>query len=127
VGIAPSEIEHIRIAGEKGLGVIDLSKIGMIGVKPQQFYQIKPTKLSDYSNVKDAGACSPCATSLKLALDKLQKEGKSFEEDINIGPHRQVLDGLLIGDCLKRLAGNCIPGCPPTAIAIYEYLNSSIG
>lgn len=126
VGIAPEEIDHIRMAGEEGLGVNDLNGITTIGVKPRQFYQIKPTKLSDYSNVKDAGACSPCATSLKLALDRFKKEGKAFKGAIYVGPHKDVGDGLLIGDCLKRHGGNHIAGCPPTAMEIYEYLNLRI-
>jgi len=125
VGIEPSEIKHLKIAGERGLGENELTNITTIGVKPKKFYQLTASRLSDYPNVKDAGACSPCSTSLKLALDKLKKEGKSFDGDIYLGPHKDVEDGLLIGDCLKRKVGRHIDGCPPTAMEIYNYLLSA--
>lgn len=85
VGYAPHEIEHLRLAEERGLGSTREEDIEVVGLPlAEAFYPdfVRPPKgvegISRYPNVKivDEGGCSSCITELAYVLNTWVPEEK---------------------------------------------------
>ena len=133
MGMTAEDIPHLRIAAERGYGVIDL---GSISVTPHNWhdwispFSPPPANLSmEFPNVTvlDKNSCSACQSTLFLFLrhygDRLFDSfpsGTSLRIAIGKG-HEEVPKGTLcIGNCtaLHRGNGIFISGCPPVSSQI---------
>jgi uncharacterized protein (DUF362 family) len=136
------EITHIRIAHMEGVGVGDLNKIVVKGnsiLEVRRIFKRPDQRLFGiYPNVEiySGGACNYCIVRTKVALARLEEEGRLPSEKFTIIlGHKPILPEdpgelpgqvILIGDCainavpewckLKLRLENRLaeaPGCPP--------------
>ena len=133
MGMTAGDIPHLRIAAERGYGLIDLDSIS---VTPDNWHDWRspfsppPANLSiEFPNVSvlDKNSCSACQSTLFLFLkhygDRLFDSfpsGTGLRIAIGKG-HEEVPEGTLcIGNCtaLHRGNGIFIPGCPPVSSQI---------
>jgi len=131
MGFDPEEIEHIRLAEERGLGVLDLENIEIRGEKLQEwagrfpFSSPKnPFKLAEKSGgrikIVQGNPCSVCLNNLGESLALHEDHLKAFEDvTVLVGPEVKpyISSGhiILFGKCLKKHKGKGIyvDGCPP--------------
>jgi len=141
MGTRAEAIPHLRIAGERGYGVIDLE--GMT-VTPDHWrdwispFAPAPANLTiEFPNitVHDAGSCSACQSTLMLFLTRYRERLLDyFPSDgpvhIAIGTdNADVPEGALcIGNCMarQRARGIFIPGCPPVGSQILTALSGRL-
>ena len=140
MGISADDVPHLRMATQRGLGVIDLDSID---VCPENWkdvrsvFELPPKKLSlEFSgfNILDQQSCSACQSTLLLFLKRHGKElldSRKDDKDINIAigkGHEQVPKGTLcIGNCTAKHKnrGVFVSGCPPVSSEILlEYFKS---
>lgn len=146
MGVDPYEVLHIRYAGERGLGVLELDRIKVYGLDPlsiRKQFKLPPRSIVDeYPGVRFilGDPCSGCIGSIVTALNTM-KEASELKALIDmygcitiaIGP-KAILDDrrgltILCGRCLHRMGneGVFIPGCPPQSYLIRDLLRSRIG
>ena len=133
LGYRPEEIEHLALAAALGAGSMDLerARIRQLG---------KPSPLPDASRLAKAvaplarhiearEACSACYGGLLHALKRLQERGKleRLGERVHVGQgfRGRNPSGVGIGSC----ASGCpvsLPGCPPAARDILDFLGSAL-
>lgn len=131
IGYDPSEINHIKLAAEKGLGEMDLSKIKICGEDfTNVILNFKKSFLPEINNqnknikIVYDGKCQVCQSTLNYILMR-HKEGLkniSVPMTIYIGKNIQVEKPkkekhlyVYYGNCAGELIyGGCfVPGCPP--------------
>jgi uncharacterized protein (DUF362 family) len=133
MGLAAEDIPHLRIAAERGYGILDT---GAMDIVPSQWrdwtraFCASPEGISfKFPNVEvlDNNSCSACQSTVLLFLKRYQHEiFDYFPPDtplhIAIGKgHEEVPEGTLcVGNCTLRHKdrGTYVPGCPPVASAI---------
>jgi uncharacterized protein (DUF362 family) len=132
MGISACDIPHLRIAADRGYGVIDLDKID---VSPEDWQSLRapfappPVKLSvefPGFTILDSQSCSACQSTLFLFLkdhgEQLRKNSPDKNIVIAIGKgHKDLPFGTLcIGNCTAKHkdCGIFVPGCPPVASEI---------
>jgi len=147
MGIDPYDILHIRYAGERGLGIIELDKVEVYGADPSNVripFKLPPRSIVDeYPGVHFilGDPCSGCVGSVVTALN-VMKETAELRMLIDtygcltvaIGPKAR-LEGsgmgltVVCGRCLYHMSGKgvFIPGCPPQSYLIRDILRSKIG
>jgi len=131
IGVNPSEVEYLRLAGEAGLGIMDLGKIDVLGESLAETHlslKLAPDRSDAFTNlfpeveVIDGQACSGCVASLYLTLkiarangllDKIPDLKLVLGSKIEAAPPGDRV--LCIGNCTKKLQGKYfLPGCPFT-------------
>jgi uncharacterized protein (DUF362 family) len=149
--IDPKEIEYLQKAGEKGIGIADLSQIEVLGEKIEDVrdaFEPPPTGLLDQVDsvdVYDKDACSGCMAWLSAAisqyygefleLDKILKK-KNEKLSIALGTTIKPEDipaeirdtTIFYGKCAiekfkKYGRGEMVKGCPP---ALLEDLTTGV-
>lgn len=133
MGLAATDVPHLRLAAERGYGVIDLS---LVNVSPDNWrdrrdpFDRPPTNLSvQFPNVTilDKNSCSACQSTLLLFLRRYGDQlFDYFPKDkpltIAIGKgNEEVPEGTLcVGNCAAKHKGKGIfvPGCPPVGSKI---------
>ena len=140
MGISASDIPHLKMAAERGYGVIDLDRIT---VSPENWkdvrspFKLSPDKLSlefPGFTILDRQSCSACQSTLLMFLKQYGKQLRdklTGDKDIIIAigkGHETLPQGTLcVGNCTARHK-KCqpfVPGCPPVASEILnEYFKS---
>lgn len=130
LGYDIDEIPYIRIAEKIGVGktLISDEQIKELN-KDSTPMTIPKTKLVEKltKNVVESMACSACYGSLVHALDRLNELGYHYNGKIYIGQGFKGKNkkGIGIGSCTKDFEKN-LPGCPPKAKDIIEFLKDNI-
>ncbi len=132
LGLAPDEVPYISLAASLGVGCADLGKATIQELnRPQGLPTAKAQgrlvrRLASRICAKEA--CSACYAALIHAMEKLDAEGllDRLPETPCIGQGfrgQQSPKGLGIGRCCAGFAHN-LPGCPPTARQIRDFLQN---
>ena len=128
IGLSPSDVPYITMAKELGLGALFTGNELVELNRPEQ--DIKPFTPSRRSAallkpVKQDQACSACLGALVHALNRLEESGIRNRAGICIGQgfKQKSGDGIGIGSCCAQFKDH-IPGCPPSAKDILEFLKS---
>lgn len=147
IGYAPSEINHLLLANQRGLGPIDLKEIEIIGEALEAVRRDyrRPEVAGEFPGVTvvEGKACSGCSGSLFLCLTRMKKNG-DLEKLLEKFPGVIFLKGLETelpitkkGGELVIALGNCqrknrdkadlfIPGCSPQGWLIQDYIRKYI-
>jgi len=138
MGISAYDVPHLRIAAQRGYGVIDLDSIA---AHPQNWkdvqnpFALPPEELSiEFSGftILDEQSCSACQSTLFMFLKKYGqqlRDSTSDEKDIIIAigkGHKALPSGTLcVGNCTARHkdCGLFVSGCPPVASEILSMFN----
>lgn len=134
IGLDPNSIEYINLAEQFGVGSANLKKAEIIelGVdkRPPLETLASPLarQLSKYIDARSA--CSICYGSLIHALARLKEDHlqSRLPEKIKIGQgfRGRKGNGIGVGACTAAISSN-LPGCPPKAKAIVEFLRPHCG
>lgn len=147
IGYTPSEINHLLLASQRGLGPIDLRDIEVTGEPLAQVRREyhRPEVAGEFPGVTvvEGRACSGCSGSLFLSLTRMKKNGdleklleqfqgvtfiKGLETELPITRK----DGELVialGNCQRKnrdKADLFIPGCSPQGWLIQDYIRKYI-
>ncbi len=133
MGTQAEEIPHLRIAAERGYGMIDIKSISVIPENWHEWispFSPPPANLSiEFPNINilDKNSCSACQSTLLLFLKRYGNRlfdyfpsGSKINIAIGKG-NTEVPEGTLcIGNCtiLNSKSGIFIPGCPPVGSQI---------
>ena len=132
MGFSPEEIGYIRYSEKLEIGESDLSKLKVTELNQSICIPAKSAgrarQLEKY--IRQDSACSACYANLINALARMDENGELRAlsgNDICIGQGFRGKSGscIGIGNC-TRLFGTNVPGCPPSATAIREKLESLI-
>ncbi|MDA8215996.1 MAG: DUF362 domain-containing protein [Dehalococcoidales bacterium] len=132
MGIDPLWVRHLRLAGEKGLGVPDLAQIEVQGVPiaevAQRFRMALDQTIDEtrgYVEIVDKTNCSGCACVVSTAFSLLHRRygmtperargWRIYMGDVGEVPDVDAERVLLLGDCTKGYENhaNFIGGCAP--------------
>lgn len=132
LGYQPAEIKYITLAAKLGVGSNRLEQAEVIELnQDHQSTQLRADgKIKNLAaKVKAGSACSACYGSLIHALKRIDQQGKldQLRKPIKIGQdyQKQQLAGLGIGSCCSK-AEKFVPGCPPSAGDILEFLQAEL-
>lgn len=126
LGYRASEVPYIGLSEALGIGSSDLDRLKLITLEGTPDEKIPRTyRITELSlSVDQVESCSACYAMLTEALDRLQEEGllSGLKEKICIGQGFRGKSGTLgVGNCTKDFRFS-VPGCPPGADEIYEFL-----
>jgi uncharacterized protein (DUF362 family) len=128
MGFRPGEVEHLRLAAGLGVGRADCAglKLRELGRPPEEPAAPAPRSLSQLARYTDArAACSACYGGLLHALKRLSDQGLLARLPgtvcVGQGFRGSSCDGVGIGVCTRGFR-RTVPGCPPTAGAVLEFL-----
>ncbi|MCF7955271.1 MAG: DUF362 domain-containing protein [Phycisphaerae bacterium] len=140
MGISAGDIPYLKMAADRGYGVIDLDRIS---VSPPNFKDVRdPFELSPNTlslefpgfTILDKQSCSACQSTLLLFLRQHGKQLLDERKDdkniaIAIGKgHIDLPEGTLcVGNCTAKHRKNrkFVPGCPPVSSEILnEYFRN---
>jgi len=127
MGFSIGEIPYIKLAESYGVGSADLSKLELVELNhPDKQILARPSgavaPLAKHTCPKDA--CSACYGNLIHALKRLDEDGCTLPQMVCIGQgYRGTSDPqkIGVGSCTRGL-GKSLPGCPPTAKAMVDFL-----
>ncbi|MDI3535375.1 MAG: hypothetical protein PWQ82_1740 [Thermosediminibacterales bacterium] len=135
MGYSAEDIEYIGISEKMGIGSTELTQDKIIELNSSQkdpaVNEILASREVDYLSqwVIEDRACSACYGSLIHALMRLKEKGKlkKLPKRIYIGQgyKDQKSPEIGIGLCTKKFKHN-VPGCPPDAKKIVDFLESII-
>ncbi|MCH3907240.1 MAG: DUF362 domain-containing protein [Sphaerochaeta sp.] len=128
LGFSVSDIPYIKLAEAYGVGSADLSRLHLTELNhPKTEITARPSgavaPLARHTCPKDA--CSACYGNLIHALKRMDEDGKDLPDAVCIGQgYRGVTDSgkTGVGSCTRGL-GKSLPGCPPTAKAMVDFLS----
>ncbi|MBW8015272.1 MAG: DUF362 domain-containing protein [Planctomycetes bacterium] len=140
MGISAGDIPHLKMAADRGYGVIDLDKINVSPANWQDVrspFELSPTALSlefPGFTILDKQSCSACQSTLLMFLkqhgEQLLDE-RTDDKDIVIAigkGHAELPEGTLcVGNCTAKHRKNrpFVPGCPPVSSEILnEYFRN---
>ena len=128
IGYRPEDIGYLNYARDNGLGDFFSSntKTVELNIDQKPALQQKSSRLSERyrsSNITEDAACSVCYASLIYAL---HRSGGRSSRKICIGQGfrgkgSDAANPLGIGNCTRNFAEH-VPGCPPKAVDIMEFL-----
>ena len=143
MGFDPQKIEHFRLAYQRGVGVLDLSDITVVGEKPadvrREFLPAIPTiPDSDSVSIINGSACSGCIGCAVISISRLEDSGlldrlkeKGIKLSLAIGSQLRKQkkwqgNTFVVGNCAKAYQnkGEFLPGCAPAAIDVAEMVLS---
>lgn len=131
IGYAVDDVPYIRIAEQLGIGNANTANARIIMLNQPIGGQTdkKPTgrvrKLEKYTDARDA--CSACYGSLVYALERLDERGDTHgkQERVCIGQGWKDSAGQIgVGSCTKNCSRH-LPGCPPKALDIIQFLEKN--
>ncbi|MHB9092673.1 MAG: DUF362 domain-containing protein [Chloroflexota bacterium] len=142
MGFDPRDIRTIRLAGERGLGVADLSRIDVEGnsidtvARPfRTALSVIQEKASGYIRIADHCPCSGCTGVVGSAVMVLLRAyGQDLDRfkgsELHFGNPSALPDldderVFLVGNCVEgcRDHPRFIPGCPPTLPEVMAWLS----
>ncbi len=135
MGFDPSEVVHLVLAAERGVGSLDGDRVEPADyLKWRQEFRRPPEKISiEWPNivVHDCGSCSACMSTVMLFLKRYSSELADYRladgnTHLAMGKGNDDLpEGtVLIGNCTAKHegTGKFVPGCPPVASHIFEII-----
>lgn len=131
IGYAVDEVPYVRIAAQLGAGNADVSNAELILLNepsetlPEMRASGRIRNLEKYTDARDA--CSACYGSLVYALERLESREniRRKHEKICIGQGWKGLTGEVgVGNCTNGCRKH-LPGCPPKAREIVEFLQKN--
>ncbi|MDI6775326.1 MAG: DUF362 domain-containing protein [Verrucomicrobiota bacterium] len=135
MGIDPATIAHLRLAAEKGVGVLDLEKIRTVPpdlrplVRPFTRPPAAPAFAFSDVTIYETGACSACLSTAMLFLQRYKDRltGCRLEDGklhlvLGNGAAGVPAGTIVIGNCAAkhRRRGPFAKGCPPVGSAIFK-------
>ena len=131
MGYTVDEIPYIAMAGDLGAGSTDLSAAHVRHLNPaaDAGASPKPTgkarSLARY--LREGSACSSCYAAATRALSRLGRgELGALPDTLCIGQDYKGRSGAVgIGQCTQGFAKS-VPGCPPSATAVLDYLRKEV-
>lgn len=143
-GTEPSQIKHVMLAAEAGLGTADLAGIRLVGTPLREARIpdfVLPTgnvaEMSPDPNllITNGGACSHCISALTGALAMVKKDtlrqGLRSPLEVVMGkearPKQDPSRRITLGRCSRHLVGpgtEEVTGCPATASYIVRALEA---
>jgi len=142
MGIEPSDIEHLRLADEQGLGTINVSEIDLRGadLRKDAARFIVPSSAPNIPkgvSLSLGKACRNCVAPYNVAVFRIDKNGrltdlKGLEILMGRGvkPSARGKQTLAIGNCCKPIqdkVDSYVPGCPPPGILIGDSIKVLCG
>lgn len=131
LGFSTEDIPYIGMAECLGVGSADLSKAQILQLnEPVADSPSRPSKAVSYlaNHTEARSACSACYGNLIHALKRLDGVNRLGEvrQTICIGQDfKSVQDATKVGvGSCTRLLGKSLPGCPPTAIEMLEFIKN---
>ncbi|HAE63136.1 MAG TPA: iron-sulfur cluster-binding protein [Eubacteriaceae bacterium] len=132
MGYSLDEVPYVKISEKLGVGCADTEEANIVEINEARGnckLTVSGRKVKNLSkNVQEIDACSACYGSLIHALERLEESGdlRNLKEKISIGQGFKYKDGKIgIGNCTSEF-DNYLPGCPPKAIDILNYLKKII-
>lgn len=129
LGYRTDEVPYLKLAADLGVGSLALSEANIIelndgkNTKTEIRFTRRVKALAEKVTAKNA--CSACYGSLIHALDRMGGSGISHIDSVCIGQgYRGKKGSLGVGSCTSGFQRN-LPGCPPKAIDIIEFLRNS--
>lgn len=132
MGYDIDEVPYIKMAEKLGVGCADTSKANIIELESPSKASVSARSsrriqnLERYADAKDA--CSACYGNLIHALNRLDENGslRYLKEKICIGQGFKDKSGSVgVGSC-TRCFDKSLPGCPPKAIDIYNFIENEV-
>ena len=142
MGIEPSDIEHLKLASEQGLGTIEANEIDLSGIdleKDSARFTIPSStpSIPEGVHLNIGEACRNCIRPYNVAIFRINKSGKLPDLkglEIMMGkgtkPPRGRTRTLAIGNCCKSIqdkVDSYVPGCPPPGILIGDSIKVLCG
>ncbi len=128
MGFAPGDIPYIDLAAGFGVGSNDLTaaRIRQINEPSVAPHSLKASPAPLPAGMEADQACSACLGSLRFALQRLAEEGRPWvpgKEPVCLGQgfRGKPRKGFGLGACTAGFAHH-LPGCPPPATEIVEFL-----
>lgn len=132
IGLSPDEVDYIPMAAALGVGslftgteLVELNRAENVASS----FTLSRRAAQLTRNVKENMACSACFGTLVHALNRLGEAGQlgKLSQPVCIGQgYRNMAgDGLGIGTCCAGFSKS-VPGCPPSAKAMVEFLESQL-
>lgn len=131
IGYSVDEVPYVRIAAELGAGNANVSDAELIMLNepsetlPDMHASGRVRKLEKYTDAVDA--CSACYGSLVYALERLESREniRRKQEKICIGQGWKGQTGKIgVGSCTRGCQKH-LPGCPPKAREIVQFLREN--
>ncbi len=134
LGLDVLDVPYISMAAKLGSGKAELTGAEIIEINPEEktpgTFRLSSSLQALAKYVDERQACSACYGSLIHALHRLEEEGNLDslglgEKEIKIGQgfRGNSGEGIGIGACTRSLS-NSLPGCPPSAREIKNFLSS---
>ena len=122
MGIPPAEVGYIGLAEKYGAGTMNVAAGDIVELNhpaPGTPSGASGMVAQLVRDVRADGACSACYANLVHALKRSGRRRRA-QGPIHIGQgwRNARPSGIGIGDCCRGVVGTCVPGCPPTALAI---------
>jgi len=142
MGFDVSQIHHLQLAAEAGLGLSDLAQIEVRGApiaavrRPFLPYQEAARERYGAATIVERNACTGCMgelTSLFIYLRRAGFEGRLEDLAVILGTPEELPElrttPVVIGQCARayRDRGVYVPGCPPHGIAITDGACQALG
>lgn len=132
LGYDTRDVPYISLAEKLGVGSGDTATLRLTALnEPSAAPVSQPTRrvqaLARHIQAKDA--CSACYGNLIHALKRLEEEGQldRLPDPVRIGQGFKGCPGDLgVGACCTGFS-HTVPGCPPTASAMYRLLTERLG
>jgi uncharacterized protein (DUF362 family) len=130
MGYALSEVPYIGMAAALGVGCADIKKARVrelnSGFDAPAMPKASGKARQFASAVQEDKACSSCYAALIRALSRMSKsEINKLRGPVCIGQGFRGKTGLVgVGKCTKDFSGS-VPGCPPSAGQIMDFLRSA--
>lgn len=133
IGYSVEQVPYIPMAARLGAGNADTSKAELVMLNqpsealPDMHASRRIRSLEKYTDARDA--CSACYGSLIFALERLESSGETHgkRERIRIGQGWKETDdgsGIGVGSCTHGCRKH-LPGCPPKARDIVDFLKQN--
>ena len=131
IGYEKDDIAYISMAEKLGVGSADVAKADIVELNQDtsggEKFEASRRVASLAKYVMEKDACSACYGSLIYALERLRERGRlnGLKSKLHIGQgfRGQKLEGIGIGSCARGCSAY-LPGCPPKARDIVEFLES---
>ncbi len=128
IGLSPDEVPYISMAKELGIGSLFTGKELVDLNRPEQdatSFALSRRSSALLKPVKQDQACSACLGALVHALNRQEESGRRNRTGICIGQgfKQKPGDGIGIGFCCAQFKDH-VPGCPPSAKDILDFLES---
>ncbi|MDI9440919.1 MAG: DUF362 domain-containing protein [Firmicutes bacterium] len=133
LGYGVEDVPYITLAAELGVGELYSEKTTVRVINDSHTTKrIEPSRSVEHlaKHIDERDACSACFGSLIHALARLNEKGQlqQLTQKVAIGQGFKGVkqDGLGAGSCTRGFSRH-VPGCPPTAKDVLDFLYDNLG